>query len=111
MEERKYFVKRDWIFNLESMNDKCWCLIYDIREGRISLPFQVAGKTINSEDDLFELMDDAANLCYVAQCRKVTGKEYGRIKDLVTWRVNMRYGACLASGMKESDAARCFSEL
>lgn len=109
-DERKYFVKESWLFNLESMHDKIWCLIYDVRENRIALPFEVAGKTINDEGDLSELMDEAAELQYKAHGR-VTGKEYGRIKEIVAWRVNARYGACLAAGMDEATAGRCYEDM
>lgn len=110
-EVRKYFVKRSWIFNLESMHDKIWCIIYDIRDGEIELPIEVAGKVINDEEDLHELMEEAENLEWAAKSRKVTGKEYGRIKDLVSWRVNQRYARCMASGMDERKAGACFEDL
>lgn len=108
--EKKYRVKESWIFNLESMDDKIWCLTEDVREGRIALPFEVAGKTINSEDDLDDLRDEASNLCFKAWYG-VNGKEYGRIKEIVAWRVNARYNACMASGMSEADAGRCFEDM
>jgi hypothetical protein len=44
MEQRKYRVKMSWIFNLESMQDRLWCIEYDIEEGKIQLPIEVAGK-------------------------------------------------------------------
>ena len=110
--EKRYMVKESWIFNLESMNDKCWCLAQDIREGNIELPFTVAGKTINNEDDIDELQNEASELEWKAKSsRGVTGKEYGRIKEIVNWRVMARYTKCLASGMAESDAARCFDDM
>lgn len=107
---KKYPVKESYIFNLESMNDKIWCLIYDLREGKISVPFTVAGKTINGEEDLVDLMNEAAVLRDKAW-RGVTGKEYGRIKEIVAWRVNARYARCIASGMSEADAGRCFEDM
>jgi hypothetical protein len=61
-ELRKYYVKESWIFNLESMNDKIWCLIYDVQEKRLTLPLKVAGKTINDIDDLYDLKDEANEL-------------------------------------------------
>lgn len=108
--EKRYFVKESWIFNLESMHDKCFVLIEDIREGNIKVPFVVAGKTINSEDDLYDLENEAGMLCSKAW-RGVTGKEYGRIKEIVTWRVEQRYATCMASGMSESDAGKCFEDI
>lgn len=110
--EKRYMVKESWIFNLESMHDKVWCLREDVREGHINLPFTVAGKTINNEDDLSDLMDEAATLEWKAKSSKgVTGKEYGRIKEIVAWRVEARYARCMASGMNEADAGKCFEDM
>lgn len=109
-EERKYLIKESWLFNLESMHDRIWCMIYDVREGKIDLPFTVAKKTINSEDDLLDLLDEAEKLQYLAH-GKVTGAEYGRIKEIVSWRVEARYATCLANGMTEADAGRCFEDM
>jgi len=110
--EKRYMVKEDWIFNLESMHDKLFCIELDLREGRLQFPFEVAGKTINDYDDLDELANEAAELEYKAKSnRGVTGKEYGRIKAIVSWRVMQRYARCMASGMDEKDAARCFEDM
>lgn len=109
-DERKYYIKESWMFNLESMHDKIWCLIYDVRENRIALPFEVAGETINDEGDLIDLMNEAEELLYKAHGR-VTGEEYGRIREIVGWRVDARYAACMAAGMDEADAGRCFEDM
>jgi hypothetical protein len=111
--QTKYYrVKQSWIFNLESMHDKAYCLIYDIREGELALPFKVAGKTINSTDDLYELIDEAGELESKAKsARGVTGKEYGRIKEIVSWRVEQRYATCMAAGMSEAEAGQCFEDI
>lgn len=109
-QEKKYMVKESWIFNLESMHDKAFCLIYDLQEGKITAPFTVAGKTINSEDDLYALIDEADTLRWKAS-RGVNGKDYGRIKEIVEWRVGARYARCLASGMSEAEAGRCFEDM
>ena len=108
--EKRYPVKESWLFNLESMHDKIFCLSYDMREGKLTTPFVVANTTINDEDDLFTLLDEADNLRYKAS-RPVSGKDYGRIKELVTWRVEQRYARCMASGMSESDAGKCFEDI
>jgi len=108
--ERKYMIKESWLFNLESMHDKAWCLIYDIRENKIVCPFEVAGKTINGEADMFDLMNEIDDLTGAAR-RRVTGKEYGRIREVVAWRVNARYAACMANGMDEADAGKCFEDM
>ena len=110
-EVRKYFVKQGWIFNLESIHDRAWCMIYDIRDGELTCPFEVAGKTIEDESDLFDLIEEAENLEWTAKRGKVTSKEYGRIKALVEWRVMQRYAACMASGMNERDAGLCFADM
>ena len=110
--EKRYRVKQSWIFNLESMHDKIWCLSYDIRDGKIELPFRVAGKTINESQDLFDLLGEAEELTGKAWSSKgVTGREYGRIKEIVAWRVEQRYATCMASGMEESKAGACFEDL
>ena len=108
--ERRYYVKGSWLFNLESMHDKIWCLSYDIDEHRIELPFMVAGKVINGTGDLWELMDEVDELSFKAR-GKVTGTEYGRIKEIVAWRINARYTTCLDAGMDEADAGRCFEDM
>lgn len=109
--EKKYWVKGGWIFNLESIHDKAYCILYDIQEHKIQLPIEIAGKIINSEGDIFDLIDEAGNLEWKAKAGKVTGKEYGRIKALVEWRIYQRYARCMASGMDERTAAGCFEDL
>lgn len=111
MVTKTYFVKGSWIFNLESMNDKLWCIIYDIRDNEITLPIEICGKIINDESDIYDLIDEASNLEWISKSRKVTGKEYGRIKQLVEWRINQRYMRCINSGMSEKDAGRCFEDM
>lgn len=106
--ERKYPLKESYRFNLESMNDTLWCIEYDIRDGKLKFPFDVAGRMIKDEDDLEDLRNECYELLYHT---KVTGKEYGRVKEIVAWRVQQRYARCLASGMSEADAGRCFEDM
>ena len=110
-DERKYLIKESWIFNLESMHDKLYCVIYDIQDSKLQLPVSICGKKIESEEDVMDLIDEAGNLEWIAKSRMVTGKEYGRIKELVTWRVEQRYATCMANGMDERDAGECFDDL
>jgi len=110
-QERKYRVKGSWIFNLESMSDHIWCIIYDAEEGKIRFPISVAGKLIKDEDGLYELKDECFELEWAAKSRKVTGREYGRIKAIVEYRVMARYTRCLNSGMSESMAGECFADM
>jgi len=110
-EIRKYFVKQSWIFNLESMHDHLWCIIYDWEDGKVNFPIEIAGKTINDVDEIQELLDECCELEWAAKCRKVTGKEYGRIKAIVEYRVMARYVRCLNSGMEERFAGECFADM
>ena len=66
------------------MNDKLWCIIYDIRDNNITLPITIANKTINSEEDVHELMEDVQKLEWIAKSRRVTSEEYGKIKETVS---------------------------
>ena len=110
-EERKYRVKGEWIFNLESMHDKLWVIENDVIEKELDFPFEIAGKTIKNFDDLDDLKAEVEALEWIAKSGKVTGKEYGRIKAIVEWRTMVRYARCLASGMSESDAGKCFQDM
>ena len=109
--ERKYFIKEGWIFNLEAMHDKLYCIGYDLDDGTIKGPIEILGYKIEDSDDLQPLIEECQRYESIAKSRKVTGKEYGRIKEIVNWRVMQRYSACIAGGMNESDAGQCFSDL
>ena len=108
---RKYFVKESWIFNLESMYGRLKCIEIDLDEGTKKFPFEVANTQINDYDDLYNLIEECNNLEWTAKSGRVTGKEYGRIKEIVNWRVGARYMDCLNNGMNEADAGKCFSDL
>ena len=110
-EVRKYWVKGSWIFNLESMHDKLAVIEIDLQEGELQFPLEIAGRTINDWDALFELREEVYNLEWTAKSGKVTGREYGRIKEIVNWRTMVRYSVCMASGMNERDAGQCFADL
>lgn len=108
---RKYFVKESWIFNLEAMHDKLWCIMDDIDEGKIELPITICNKEINDSSDIQGLIEEGEKYAWIARSRKVTSAEYGRIKQLVAWRVEQRYLACMNSGMSEKDAGKCFEDM
>lgn len=112
MEEIKnYSVKSGWIFNLESMHDKLWCIIYDARNGEVQFPLTIANRECKDEDDIMELIEEAGNLEWIAKSRKVTSKEYGRIKEMVEWRISQRYLVCMANGMSEKQAGQCWEDM
>lgn len=108
---KKYPVKESWIFNLESMHDKLWVIEHDLDEGNMSFPITIAGTEIKDFDDLYNLREEASELEWKAKSGAVTGSQYGRIKEIVGWRVNQRYATCLAAGMNERDAGRCFEDM
>lgn len=107
----KLRIKESWIFNLESMDDMLHGIKYDLEDGKISFPLTIVETKIKDFDDLYALIDECETLQWVAKSGKVTGKEYGRIKNIVNWRVEQRYFRCLANGMNEKDAGVCFSDL
>lgn len=111
MTEAKYRVKTAWIFNLESMHDKLFCILYDVQDGIVKFPITIAGTECKDEDDIEALIEEASKLEWIAKSRKVTSREYGRIKAMVEWRVGQRYARCLASGMDERDAGKCFEDM
>jgi len=109
--EKRYMIKESWIFNLEAMYDKCYVLADDINAGRIATPFKVANTTINDACDLYDLVDEAYALKDAACRGGVTSKQYGRIMEIVGWRIEARYATCMAAGMDEADAGRCFEDM
>ena len=110
-EERKYRIKMGWIFNLEAMHDKLWCLIYDAREGEVQFPLTIANRVCKDVGDIMDVMEEAETLEWIAKSRKVTSREYGRIKAMAEWRITQRYVACMASGMSERDAGQCWEDM
>lgn len=110
-DERKYYVKESWIFNLESMHDKLWVLENDLDEHRLEFPLKVAGRELKNWDDFAALREEVYNMEGAAKSGKVTGREYGRIREIVAWRVEVRYATCLAAGMEESKAGQCFEDM
>ena len=81
-EERKYWVKGSWKFNLEAMHDKLYCIIIDSREGEVQYPITIAGTVCKDECDVYDLIEEASNLEWISKSRKVTSREYGRIKQI-----------------------------
>ena len=110
-QERKYRVKESWIFNLEAMSDRLWCIGNDIDTGKIPGPVKILGYDISCSEDLCNLKDEVSRLECAAKSRKLTSKEYGRIKEIVSWRVEQRYMACLINGMDKEQASLCFEDM
>ena len=106
-EERKYYVKSNWWFNLDSMNTKIYCLLDDIEEGNIQYVW-LMGKKMGEKELISFQLEIQDLLAY--QGYKVTGRQYGRIKAISEERNMMRYATCLANGMSEENAAYAFME-
>lgn len=112
MSERKYRIKEGWIFNLEAMHDKLNCIGYDLDDGTIQGPIEILGYKLEDSCDIQKLLEECSKLEWAAKSRLVTSKEFGRIKEIVEWRVMQRYSTCLASGnMTEAEAGQCFEDL
>ena len=93
------------------MHDKLWTLENDIDEGRLQFPFTIANKEIKNWDDFESLRNECYDMEYIAKSRKVTSREYDRIRSIVAWRVETRYAVCMAAGMSESEAGKCFADM
>ena len=106
MESRKYYVKHNYRFNLDSMRTSMLCIRDDMRDGVIDGPVEVMGKQM-TEAAVDAFIAEIEDLIYKAY-GPVTGKEYGRIKAISDARNAMRYAKCIAAGMSENDAALAF---
>lgn len=87
----KYYpVSESMMFNLESCHDKYSVMIYEAQD---------KGDTARIEE-LEKLRDESDELCGKASCgRYLSGKDYGRAKEFVAWRICMRDQACAAAGV------------
>lgn len=107
-----YFVKSAWVSNLDSAHENL-CLFRDelLMGDRASVEAFGRVYTMSNEDALSALIRECYRLYVAASSGKVSGRDYGRIKTIVEWRVNQRYARCLSSGMSERDAGVCFGDL
>lgn len=104
-EIRKYFVKMNMRFNLDSMRTHMLNIRDEMRDDEYDT-IEIMGKTMN-EDDVENFIDELEDLMSKANY-KVTGNEYGRIKAIADARNMMRYATCMANGMSEKEAALAF---
>lgn len=105
MQPKKYFVKMNYRFNLDSMRIHVMNLIDDCRDGKFKT-IELMGETMD-EDRLIEFKDEIEDLMskmYYPVC----GKDYGRIKAISDERNMIRYTTCIAKGANENDAALAF---
>ena len=106
----KYYVKEDWIFNLESMQDLCRNLIYDVEDGKLKFPIKAADRRLCSEEDIRALMEECSSLEAKAKSGAVEESDYNRIGEIVFWRITRRFEKCRQTlGIREAE--KCFDEL
>ena len=106
MNERKYYVRMNWRFNLDSMYTSLCNILYDMEDGTVKT-VEIMGKEMDY-DAVWDFRDEVADLGFKASVGKVTGKEYGRIKAISDERNLWRYSTCIAAGMSERDASYAF---
>ena len=106
--EKKYYVKENLRFNLESMRTHVQVCMYDIEDGKYK-EVELMGETMNYSR-LNKFLEEIEDLMTKANYSKVTGKEYGRIKAISDERNMLRYIKCINSGMSENDASYAFFE-
>lgn len=82
-----YFVKSLWIEQLEVMQDTLPAIEESYFLGECPEQF-ILGCHIS---DLKPLIDECYALETAAKTRKVSGREYGRIREIAEWRMFLRY--------------------
>ena len=105
---KTYYCNSSMKFNLDSMITLVQNIRYDLRDGEIESA-EICGKKVTWEN-VDELLDELYDLHGKALFRTVTGKEYGRIKQIQEERQMIRYCKCLAAGMSEQDAGLAFTD-
>lgn len=107
--EAKYYIKEGWVFNLEAMWDKLWLIAHEAKDE--DFPMVIGGYICRNAEEVMDVREWSEELHSWAFSRKVTGKAFAEIKKIVNWRVMVRYNTCVAAGMNENDAGRCFEDL
>lgn len=102
---KKYYVKHNYRFNLDSMLTHVINLIDDIRDGEFET-VELMGEIMDCDrlEEFKEEVEDLLCKAYYPVC----SKDYGRIKAISDERNMIRYVTCKAKGMDESDASSCF---
>ena len=102
---KTYYVKHNYLFNLDSMRIHVMNLIDDMRDGEID-EVKIMGEVMDI-DRLEEFKEEIEDLMMKAY-GPVCGKDYGRIKAISDERNMIRYITWTAKGMDERDADYCF---
>ena len=106
---KTYYCNSSMKFNLDSMITLVQNLKYDFESGELTGEVEVCGKTIDAVS-VYDLLEELYDLHGKALFGKVTGKEYGRIKEIQGERQMIRYAKCIAAGMSERDAGYAFTD-
>lgn len=106
--ERKYWVKSAYRTNLDSMHTSVMNYIYDMMGGEGPETITILGEEMDF-NRLYEFKEELETLIDLAW-GKVTGKEYGRIKEISDERNMWRYMRNIAAGKSEDVAAYSFLE-
>ena len=85
---KHYPVSENMKFNLEACHDKLSLMIWDEeRKGNF-----------DEADKLYARRDEADELSWKASSGWLSGKDYGKAKELVAWRIEQRIEANVAAG-------------
>lgn len=85
---KHYPVSENMMFNLEACHDKMSLMIYEAeRNGNFEEAEKITARR-----------DEADELSWKASSGWLSGKDYGRAKKLVAWRIEMRIAANVAAG-------------
>ena len=105
---KTYWCNNSMKFNLDSMYTHLEVARDELRDNEIEYVY-ICGKKYDL-DNIDDLIDEVGDLLSKALYTKVTGREYGRIKQLCEERKLIRYTTCLAHGMSEEDAGYAFMD-
>lgn len=103
--ERKYYVKSGMRTNLDSMNTSLELIMYDMEDGKYNTVW-IMGKELDIEG-VEALRDEVNDLLMKANWGKVTGREYGRIKEISEERDAWRLARNIAAGTPDEYLGYC----
>lgn len=104
---KKYPVKMNYRFNLDSMRTHALVILDEMRDGEIET-VHLMGQDMDETavERFIEEIEELMSKMYYP----VSGKDYGRIKAISDERNMIRYATCISKGMSENDAASAFFE-
>lgn len=104
-EVRKYYVKSGMRFNLDSMSTSLSLKIYEMQDGEYDTVW-IMGKKLDL-DGVEALKDEVDDLLMKANFGKVTGREYGRIKEISEERDAWRLARNIEAGTPDEYLGYC----